>query len=404
MTEFDILGDAFFADPYPTFAAMRRDAPCYYDTRLEAHILTRYRDVERALGGEEFSAERVDQWGKGAPESVQDELAFFTRELKRWIPFNDPPIHTRLRARLGASFGPHNLPRIEQLARAEVARGLDRLERLAPAGEVDFIRDFAFPVPSRILAGMMGIPGDDIELFKRWTVEIFTLIGAGVATEDAVRTGHRGIVAMRDYCRALIDERRARPQDDVVSALIATGTPDDPVTDDDVAGMVMTMIAAGHETTTYLIGNAVHAVMGDARAREHVLGPGLGAEAVEEFARFDGAVFSIIRRARTDLTINGELVPQGAPVFCMLHSANRDPRVNREPDRLDLARAKVTHVGFGSGIHKCIGSLMARTVVRESVQEFFRRFPAAQPRGEVSWISNLGLRGMAAFPVRLTGA
>lgn len=398
MPDFDVLSDAFFANPYPTFAAMRRDAPCYYDTRLEAHILTRYRDVEHALGGEDFSAERVDQWGKGAPAQVQDELAFFARELKRWIPFNDPPVHTRLRSRLGASFGPHNLPRIEQLAREHVATGLAGLD---PAGEIDFIRDFAFPVPSRILAALMGIPAGDIGLFKQWTVEIFTLIGAGVATEAAVRTGHHGIGAMRDYCRALIDERRARPQDDVVSALIATGTPDDPVTDDDVAGMVMTMIAAGHETTTYLIGNAVHAVMGDARSRDLVLDSGLGTDAVEEFARYDGAVFSIIRRARADLTINGELVPQGAPVFCMLHSANRDPRVNREPDRLDLARAKVTHVGFGAGIHKCIGSLMARTVVREAVQEFIRRFPAAQPAGEVTWISNLGLRGMATFPVQL---
>ena len=398
MPEFDILSDAFFADPFPAFAAMRRDAPCYYDTRLEAHILTRYRDVEHALGGEDFSAERVDQWGKGAPAQVQHELAFFTRELKRWIPFNDPPVHTRLRTRLGTSFGPHNLPRIEQLAREHVAAGL---AGLGSAGEIDFIRDFAFPVPSRILAALMGIPAGDIGLFKQWTMEIFTLIGAGVATEEAVRTGHHGIGAMRDYCRALIDARRARPQDDIVSALIATGTPNDPVTDDDVAGMVMTMIAAGHETTTYLIGNAVHAVMGDARSRELLLGPGLGVEAVEEFARYDGAVFSIIRRARTDLTINGELVPQGAPVFCMLHSANRDPRVNREPDRLDLARAKVTHVGFGAGIHKCIGSLMARTVVREAVQEFFRRFPTAQPAGEVTWISNLGLRGMATFPVQL---
>jgi cytochrome P450 len=400
MPDIDILSDAFFADPYPTFAEMRRDQPCYYDTRLEAHILTRYRDVERALGSDEFSAERVDQWGKGAPDHVQDELAFFTRELKRWIPFNDPPIHTRLRARLGASFGPHNLPRIEQLARSLVAEGLDQLDA---AGDVDLIRDFAFPVPSRILAALMGIPAEDIGLFKQWTVEIFTLIGAGVATEDAVRTGYRGIGAMRDYCRALIDERRARPQDDVVSALIATGTPGDPVTDDDVAGMVMTMIAAGHETTTYLIGNAVHAVMRDDRSRETVLGSGLTAEAVEEFARYDGAVFSIIRRALTDLTIAGELVPQGAPVFCMLHSANRDPRVNRDPDRLDLARAKVTHVGFGAGIHKCIGSLMARTVVREAVQRLFERFPAAQPSGEVTWISNLGLRGMATFPVRLAG-
>lgn len=402
MPDFDILSDEFFADPYPTLALMRRDAPCYYDTRLEAHILTRYRDVERALGGEEFSAERVDQWGKGAPDHVQQELGFFTSELKRWIPFNDPPIHTRLRARLGASFGPKNLPKIEQLARTEVAEGLDRLDA---ARDVDLIRDFAFPVPARILTTLMGIPPEDIGHFKQWTVEIFTLIGAGVASEDAVLTGHRGIAAMRAYCRDLIDQRRAQPRDDVVSALIATGTPDDPVTDDDVAGMVMTMIAAGHETTTYLIGNAIHAVMQDERCRGTILAQGLAADAVEEFARFEGAVFSIIRRARADLTINGELVAQGAPVFCMLHSANRDPRVNRDPDRLDLNRAKLTHVGFGSGIHKCIGSLMARTVVREAVHQFFQRFPAATtPAGQATWIRNLGLRGLATFPVRLGGA
>ena len=110
MPDFDILSDAFFDNPYPTFADMRRDAPCYFDTRLEAHILTRYRDVERALGGDEFSSEGVEQWGKGAPDSVQGELDFFARELKRWIPFNDPPIHTRLRTRQGASSRPTTTP------------------------------------------------------------------------------------------------------------------------------------------------------------------------------------------------------------------------------------------------------------------------------------------------------
>lgn len=399
MPEFDILSEAFFANPYPVFAQMRKDAPCYYDTRLEAHILTRFRDVERALGGEDFSAERVAQWGKGAPDSVEQELAFFVRELKRWIPFNDPPIHTRLRSRLGASFGPQTMPRVEHLAKTIVAEGLKRLEAQS---DPDLIRDFAFPVPATILAELMGIPRADIERFKQWTVEIFTLIGAGVASEESVLTGYRGISAMREYCRALVDERRARPRDDVVSALIATGTPDDEVTDDDVAGMVMTMIAAGHETSTYLIGNAIHAVLHDPRSRELILTQGISADAVDEFARYDGVVFSVIRLARTDLTINGELVAQGAPVFCMLNSANRDARVNRDPDRLDLTRAKVTHLGFGTGIHKCIGSVMARTVVREAVTQFFQRFPAAStPAGQTTWIRNLGVRGLATFPVQL---
>lgn len=401
MPDFDILSDAFFADPYPVFAQMRKDAPCYYDTRLEAHILTRFRDVERALGGEDFSAERVDQWGKGAPAEVQDELAFFTRELKRWIPFNNPPIHTRLRSRLGASFGPQTLPRIEHLARTIVAEGLAQLEA---STDPDLIRDFAFPVPATILAELMGIPRADIDRFKQWTVEIFTLIGAGVASEEAVLTGHRGILAMREYCLALIDERRARPRDDVVSALIATGTPDDQVTDEDVAGMVMTMIAAGHETSTHLIGNAIHAVLNDERSRELILKQGLGVDAVDEFARYDGVVFSVIRLAKSDLSINGELVTQGAPVFCMLNSANRDQRVNRDPDRLDLTRAKVSHLGFGTGIHKCIGSVMARTVVREAVQQFIQHFPAAStPTGRPTWIRNLGVRGLVDFPVRLNG-
>jgi cytochrome P450 len=400
MDDFDVLGAEFFADPYPVMAEMRRNAPCYYDSRLEAFIVTRFRDVEHALGGEEFSAERVDQWGKGAPEHVASELAFFTQELKRWPPFNNAPVHTRLRNRLAAVFGPQTLPRIRAIAPQIIAGGLDEI---AAAASPDLIRDFAFPVPARILADLLGIPRADIEAFKRWTGEVFTLIGAGIATEQAVLTGHRGITEMRQYVLDLLRERRLHPRDDLVSALAQPAAEDDGVSEADVAGLIMVMIAAGHETTTFLIGNALNALFADPGARQEAGGNGITEDQVDEFARYDGAVFSVIRLARDDMTIAGTHVGQGQPVFCMLNSANRDPRVNREPDRLMLSRQKITHVGFGTGIHKCIGAMMARMVVGEAVTQFLRRFPQAAHGGEPEWIRNLGVRGLQSFPLSLQG-
>jgi len=400
--EYDLLGSAFYNNPYPTLAEMRRNDPCWFDHRLDAFVVTRYGDVSRILQDADFSAQRVGQFTRGAPDHLRAKVDVYVESLERWLLFIDPPHHTRLRARLQRAFGPALLPVITVAAKEAVRHHLDQIGR---ESSIDVIARFAYPVPTDVLAKVFGISDDDIERFKRWTVEIFTLIGAGVADEQAVEAGYRGVMDLRDYVLALLDQRRREPSNDMLSALAAPGDgeADSEISDEDFVGLFMSMIVAGHETSTNLIGNALRAVMLDPNVRDRVVAPvDLPEAAVDEFVRYDGPVSSMLRRARRDVVIAGTVVPEGSFLFSMLISANRDPRQFEAPDRLDFDRPLPAHVGFGVGIHRCVGAFMARIVVREAVQSFMRRFPNSMIIGEgCVWHRNTSLRGLAVMPVDL---
>ncbi len=401
VAEYDVLSEGFFADPYPTLSAMRKDHPCWYDPRLDAYVITRYNDIFRVLCDDRFSSQRVRQFVRGAPDNLQDKIDVYVTELERWLLFCDPPIHSVLRARLIKGFGPQFLPLIEETAAAAVATAL---ARLAEVDDPDVIRDFAYPVPTQILARLLGIDRADIERFKQWTNDIFTLIGSGVANEESVLIGYRGVTELRSYVLDLIREKRERPQDDVLSALCRKDASDDDaqIGDDDIVALFMTIIVAGHETSTNLIGNAIHGILGDPRCREWVAARnGVSEEAVDELVRYDGPVFSLIRRAKCDVAIGGSLVKEGSFVFSMLNSGNRDPRKFGDPDRLNFDRPLPAHLGFGTGIHRCVGATMARIVVREAVSGFMRSFPAITVSDGCVRQRNMSIRGFTSFPVRL---
>ena len=401
MAEYDILSDAFFADPYPTLALMRKEDACWYDPRLEAHVLTRFNDIERTLQDNRFSSQRVRQFVRGAPAHLEQKLSVYVTELERWLLFSDPPIHTRLRTRLTNSFGPEFMPLIRDTAADAVA---EAIAGIRTAAEPDIIEHFAYPVPTTVLARLLGIDATDIERFKQWTTDVFALIGAGVANEEAVEAGYRGITELRSYVLDLIAEKRSRPCHDMLSALCRSdlGPGEEPIADEDIVGLFMAVIVAGHETSTNLIGNALHAVIRDCRAREWIIANGgVTEQSIDEFVRFDGPVFSMIRCARHDLSIAGQLVREGDFVFSMLNSGNRDPRRFPDPDRLDLDRPWPEHVGLGVGIHRCVGAGMARIVVREAVSRFVEAFPQAEIGGTLRWQRNMSIRGLDTFPVHL---
>ena len=401
MPAYDLLSEAFYKDPYPTLAEMRRNDPCWFDHRLGAYVVTRYGDVSRILQEDDFSAQRVGQFTRGAPDHLRGKVKVYVDALERWLLFIDPPHHTRLRERLQRAFGPALLPTITNEAKQAVRNALEDIDGAAC---VDAIARFAYPVPTRVLAKVFGISDNDIERFKRWTTEIFTLVGAGVADEQAVEAGYRGVVELRDYVLGLVDEKRRAPGNDMLSALAAPpdGEGDVEVGEEDLIGLFMSMIVAGHETSTNLIGNALRAVMLDRTARDRVTGPAdLPETAVDEFVRYDGPVASMLRRAKRQVVLAGTVVPEGSFLFSMLLSANRDPRQFQAPDRLDLDRPLSTHVGFGVGRHRCIGAFMARVVVREAVQSFMRQFPNATIGDGWIWHRNTSFRGLAAMPVVL---
>jgi len=401
VAEYDLLDAAFYNDPYPTLAEMRRNDPCWFDHRLGAYVVTRYGDVSWILQDDDFSAQRVGQFTRGAPEHLRAKVNVYVDSLERWLLFIDPPHHTRLRARLQSAFGPALLPVITVATKEAVRNALGQIGR---GGSAEAIAQFAYPVPTHVLAKVFGISDDNIERFKRWTIEIFTLIGAGVADEQAVEAGYRGVVELRDYVVALLDQKRRAPTNDMLSALAAPadGEGGGEISDEDLVGLFMSMIVAGHETTTNLIGNALRAVMLDPTARHRVTGPAeLPEAAVDEFVRYDGPVASMLRRAKRDVVIAGTIVPEGSFLFSMLISANRDPRQFQAPEALDLDRPLPAHVGFGVGMHRCVGAFMARVVVREAVQAFMRRFPEATIAKGCVWQRNTSFRGLAAMPVDL---
>lgn len=401
MAEYDILGDAFYDNPYPTLATMRRDDPCWYDPRLGAYVLTRFNDIERTLQDPRFSAERVRAFTRGAPEHLQPKLDVYVEELERWLLFCDPPIHTRLRTRLTNAFGPRFMPLIREAA---IDATRQAITALAAQPNPCLIEHFSYPIPTQVLTRLLGINDADIERFKQWTTDIFALIGAGVANEEAVDVGYRGVTELREYVLELIAEKRAAPKDDVLSALCSRelGPGEEPITDDDVRGLFMAIIVAGHETSTNLIGNSLHGVMKDVAVRDWILANGGVTErSVDEFVRYDGPVFSMIRRAKQDLSIAGQLIREGDFVFSMLNAGNRDPRRFLAPDQLDLDRPWPEHVGLGVGIHRCVGAGMARIVVREAVSQFVAAYPDAAIGGPLDWQRNMSIRGLNTFPVAL---
>jgi cytochrome P450 len=268
----------------------------------------------------------------------------------------------------------------------------------------DVISDFAYPVPTRVLARVLGISDADIERFKAWTTDVFTLIGAGVANEAAVETGYRGVVDLREYVLDLLQRKRESPANDVLSALAnpVNAEAGEAVPDDDIVGLFMAMIIAGHETTTGLIGNAIHAILGDPRCRQWILdNPDFPETAADELLRYDGPVLSLVRRANRDVVIAGQVVKQGAFILNFLNAGNRDPRKFSDPDRLDFDRPQPAHVGLGTGIHQCVGAPMARRVVHAAVPRFVHSFPDATLADGRIWQQNISIRGMRALPVTL---
>ena len=406
MREYDLLTEAFYRDPYPVLAEMRREDPCWYDARLKAFVTTRYQDVKRVLrDNSDFSSQRVAQFVNGAPPHLKEKVDAYVDELSRWLMFLDPPNHTLLRSRLLQSFGPRFLPIVKAEAQRAVSEALDKMDAKSSA---DLIDDFAYPVPTQVLARVLGISDADIERFKAWTSDIFTLIGAGVANEAAVETGYRGMTELREYVLGLLQQKRQSPAEDVLSSLAnpAPGESSETVVpDSDIAGLFMALIIAGHEAMTGLIGNGLYGILSDSRCREWILSHSDFPEsAVDELLRYDGPILSIMRRAKHDVIVAGQFVPEGAFIFNVLNAGNRDPREFSDPERLDFDRPAPAHVGLGVGMHQCVGAPMTKVVVREAVPRLVRRFPDAALADGCSWMNNISIRGLLAMPVVLNGS
>ncbi|NJP71879.1 cytochrome P450 [Streptomyces sp. C1-2] len=399
----------FAANPYPAYAWLRTHSPVHR-TRLpsgvEAWLVTRYADARRALADPRLSKnpahhdEPAHARGRtGIPGERKAELMTHLLNI-------DPPDHTRLRRLVSTAFTPRRVaefaPRVQELT--------DRLiDGFAARGEADLIHEFAFPLPIYAICDLLGVPREDQDDFRDWAG---MMIRHGKGPRGGVA---RSVKKMRGYLAELIHRKRealpaeAAPGEDLVSGLIRASDEGEHLTENEVAAMAFILLFAGFETTVNLIGNGTHALLTHPEQRARLQDSlaagdmGLLETGVEELLRFDGPVeLATWRFATRPLTLGGKDIAPGEAVLVVLAAADRDPERFAEPDVLDLTRRDNQHLGYGHGIHYCLGAPLARLEGRTALATLLTRLPdlrLAVDSTELRWRGGLIMRGLRTLPV-----
>lgn len=404
--QIDLLDPGFKSNPYPTYAALRSDAPAVRLTLpdgRDAWLLTRYSDVEAVLTDRDRFSTRsflgqVD--GPELPPEVRQVYMLFNEIMLG----KDPPEHTRLRKLVQKAFTTRMVEGLRPNVRKITERLLDTVEeRARTSGErtMDLIADYAFPIPVTIIMDLLGVPQDGRQDIRRWSTALASFDGSLELAEQIAPE----VDAFVDYLRVLAAEKRRTPQDDLISALVDVEEEGDRLSDEDLLAMIYVLIFAGHETTLHLIGNGTLALLTHPGEFERLQrDPSLISSTVEELLRFDPSVE--IPRARVaveDVELAGVTIRTGDVVLVAIASANRDPDRFDDPENLNISRSENKHLTFGKGIHVCIGLALARLEGQIAFETLFRRMPDLRlgvPADELTLRpGGIFLRGLSALPV-----
>ena len=395
--KYDLYSHTFKVNAYKTFKTLRTQNPILRQLSLDGSTMiwfvSRYDDVEAVLRDPRFvrderSAKPLEQaWQRSPLEDL----------ISNHMLNKDGDDHHRLRALVSQAFTPKRVrelrPRIQAIAD-------ELLDGLQARGKMDLISDFAFHLPTIVILEMLGVPVQDREKFKAWS----NAAVSPVLNESDVTAFYGHMQAFMTYLRELFAARRAEPRDDLISALIQAEQSGDVLSENELFSTVFLLIVAGHETTVNLIGNSVLALLFNPDARAELKAdPSLMPNAVEEFLRFDGSVERALNRwAAEDVELRGQTIHRGDPVILILGAANHDPKKFTRPDELDVTRQPNPHLGFGKGIHYCLGAPLARLETEIALNILLQRLPELRLdalESTLRWRNTPGFKGLEALPV-----
>jgi cytochrome P450 len=398
----DPTDQAFIADPYPALAALREAGAVHHDERLGRYLVTRHAEVraclrDRRLGRnfrhvgseEEFDATPLDpRW--------QD---FW--DVERWsLLFIEPPDHTRIRKLVASAFTPRAVEGMREPARQLAHELLDVcLER----GRFDLLYDFAQPYSITLICRLLGVPTERHRDLLDWSHRHVKMYEFDT-TEKQAQSATRAAAEFSAYVHELIADRRRSPRDDMISALVGARVDGDDLSDDEIVSTVVVLLNAGHEATVNTLGNGVRALLRHPDEwRRLVEGEVAPAAAVEELIRFDPPLQLFERWVLEDgVEVAGVPVPRGRVISMLFGSANRDPRVFDVPDALDVGRPNAAdHIGFGGGIHVCIGAPLARIELEAGLRALVERAPALELAAEPVRVPAFVIRGFQAVEVEV---
>jgi len=390
------IDEAFRENPYAVLEVLRKKAPVLEDRELGRFVYTRHDDVKALLHDKTFFTDPR----KANPGTFSREVIGRARGAgdNPSMLLMDEPEHRRLRALVSAPFKPHAIERWRPHIRDIVEATLDRIE----ADEFDLIGQFAGPVPTVVIAEMLGVDPDRHEQFKQWS-DLMVQVGFNpFPTEEQARDGEAAGMALDNYFLELIAAQADAPGDNLLGDMLRAEVEGEKLTPEEIVAQCRLLLVAGNVTTTDLIGNGVKALLDHPLQLQKLReAPDLIGNAVEEMLRFDSPVTNSGRIPDRDISVGGCPVSKGSSLSTSLAAANRDPAVYPDPDVFDIERADTHHQSFGGGRHLCLGAHLARIEAQEAILGLLRRYPSLEhsERGFV-YHAIPSFRGMSAFWVR----
>lgn len=391
----DLSSPAFIANPYPMYEELRAAGP-FVQMGPRTMLTGRYAVTEAMLLdrrlGKDFNKSIRARYG----EAATNERSF--QAMARTFLMLNPPSHTRLRDPLTQAF---NARQIEKLRDLSVDSAHRLIDAFPSGGNIDLIRDFAAPLPVRIICGLLDIPLENADMLRRATGPLTSTLDIAPLDADRLHAANEATRVLQDYFSAMVNERRANPGDDLISTLATLSDESEPLTNDEIVSNVILLFAAGHETTSNMIGNALVSLHRNPAQLEKLKNnPSLMPKAVAECIRYDGSVQMVTRVVSEDVEIAGVKLARDTALFASIGAANRDPARFDDPDTLDIERDDHGRLlSFGGGIHYCLGARLALLELETSLAALFERAPNLRLRNldDLHWNNRSSIRGVQSL-------
>jgi cytochrome P450 len=391
----DFTDPDFIRDPYPQLALLREVGKPVWSEQLGVFLAATHQDANHVLRARTLG--RIYQ-----PKDPANEWTTFNYLHADSLLDSEPPKHTRLRSLVTKAFNPKKIDSIRPAVSDIVSLLLDEMETKLSEGSADLIHDFAEPLPVKVIASLLGFPPEDEHLLRPWSQAIVKMyeVAPDEATREAARVAAQEFA---DYVEELMRERKAHPGEDLISDLAAVEDGGDRLSAQELIATCVLLLNAGHEASVNGLGNGMVAAlerpdqMDLLRRNPREVSP----TAIEEFLRFDSPLHLFERTATADTEIGGVTVREGQKIAALIGSANHDERVFHRPGQMDLTRDPNPHIGFGAGIHFCIGAPLARMEMSLALPALMERFPTLNLKGEPTSRGTFVLRGWSEVPVAL---
>jgi len=397
-TTLDFQAADFVADPYPHLSELRSQGPVLWHEPSGTWLATTHDAVSQTLRNRAFG--RI--WSDWEPTG---DMEPFNALHRNQMMENEPPAHSRLRRLVSKAFARGHVERMRPRVHALATQLLDGLAQpgdpLAPSGSVDILGSYAEPLPVLVIADLLGVPGEDHVMLRNWSQAIVHMYEHGVG-DDTRKAAVEASQAFGDYVREVVVERTKAPREDLISDLVGARDDDGKLSEDELVASVVLLLNAGHEASVNVFGNGIHALLTHpAQLARVVSGEVAMATALEELIRFDAPLQLFERTATADVEMLGGTIREGQKIAALMGSANRDATVFADADEFDVAREPNPHVGFGMGVHFCLGAPLARMELEITLSRLLERFPRLQLVGETPRRPTWVLRGFERIDVLL---